>query len=93
MRERALHGVTRGGAASRDGDLFRPPCVSLDLEVGRDDRIHAFGAVRANTGRSLTHSGGDLAVALERLDAFAEGAFFLLGHNLIVFDLPHLAQV
>ena len=91
MRERALHGVTRGGAASRDGDLFRPPCVSLDLEVGRDDRIHAFGAVRANTGRSLTHSGGDLAVALERLDAFAEGAFFLLGHNLIVFDLPHLA--
>ena len=80
-----------GGAASREGDLFRPPCVSLDLEVGRDDRIHALGAVRADTGLSLTHSGGDLADALEKLDDFAEGASFLLGHNLIAFDLPHLA--
>jgi len=80
-----------GGAASRDGGLFRPPCVSLDLEVGRDDRIHALGAVRADTGRSLTHSGGGLAALLSRLDDFAEGASFLLGHNLIAFDLPHLA--
>ena len=91
MPERALHGVARGGAASRDGDLFRPPCVSLDLEVGGDDRIHALGAVRADTGRSLTHSGGGLAAALERLDDFVGGASVLLGHNLIVFDLPHLA--
>ena len=51
-----------------DGDLFRPPCVSLDLEVGRDDRIHAFGAIRADTGRSLTHSDGGLAALLARLD-------------------------
>ena len=80
-----------GGAVSRDGDLYRPPCVSLDLEVGRDDRIHAIGAIRADTGRKLTHSGGGLAAALERLDDFAEGAPFLLGHNLIAFDLPHLA--
>ena len=28
--------------------------------------------------------------ALDRLDAFAEGAYFVLGHNLIAFDLPHL---
>ena len=69
---------------------FRPPCVSLDLEVGSDDRIHAIGAIRADTGRSLTYSDGGLAAALERLDDFAEGASFLLGHNLIAFDLPHL---
>ena len=80
-----------GGAASRDGDLLRSPCVSLDLEVGRDDRIRALGAVRADTGCSLTHSGGGLAAALERLDDFVDGASFLLGHNLIAFDLPHLA--
>ncbi|MDE0219971.1 MAG: RecQ family ATP-dependent DNA helicase [Spirochaetaceae bacterium] len=79
-----------GGVASRDGDLFRPSCVSLDLEVGSDDRIHAIGAVRADTGRRLI-SGAGLADALERLDDFAEGASFLLGHNLIAFDLPHLA--
>ncbi|MBP9228809.1 MAG: RecQ family ATP-dependent DNA helicase [Azonexus sp.] len=32
-----------------------------------------------------------MLAALEKLDALAEGASFLLGHNLIAFDLPHLA--
>ena len=67
-------------------------CLSLDLEVGRrDGRIHAFAAVRAETGEALTFHGGTLAPALARLDAFAGGADCLLGHNLIAFDLPHLA--
>ena len=74
-----------------DGVSFRPACVSLDLEVGKDNRIHAFGAVRGDTDRSMAHSGGDLAGALTKLDAFADGADFVLGHNLIAFDLPHLA--
>ena len=37
------------------------------------------------------HSGGGLVAALVKLDRFAEGASFILGHNLIEFDLPHLA--
>ena len=37
-----------------------------------------------------TYRGGSLAAALAKLDAFAEGAAYLLGHNLIDFDLPHL---
>ena len=73
-----------------DGATFRPRCVSVDIEVGRDDRIHALGAVRPDTGRSLTHSDGGLAAALAKLDDVAEGASFVLGHNLIAFDLPHL---
>ncbi|MCY4441155.1 MAG: RecQ family ATP-dependent DNA helicase [Deltaproteobacteria bacterium] len=72
-------------------DSILSGCVALDLEVGRHDSvIHAFGAVYASDGRTLTHSGGALDAALERLDAFAEGASFVLGHNLIAFDLPHL---
>ena len=67
-----------------------PSCLSLDLEVGKDDRIRALGAVRADTGRSLVHSGGGLFAALARLDDFADGASVVLGHNLIAFDLPHL---
>ena len=74
------------------GDGFSPPCLSLDLEVGKNDgRIHAFAAVRPDTGERLVFSGGDLAKALAKLDALARGAEFLLGHNLIKFDLPHLA--
>ena len=76
-------------ASGRDGS-FRPRCLSIDLEVSRNGVIHALGAVRADTDESLTHAGGGLTAALYRLDALADGASFILGHNLIAFDLPHL---
>lgn len=31
-----------------------------------------------------------MAAGLARVDRFAEGASFLLGHNLVAFDVPHL---
>ena len=66
--------------------------LSLDLEVGvQDGRIRALGAIRSDTGERLPHSSGELAEALQKLDALADGADFLLGHNLIEHDLPHLA--
>ena len=71
---------------------YRPRCLSLDLEVGVNDRrIRAFAAVRPDTGGRLVFGGGSLTAALSKLDALADGASFLLGHNLIAFDLPHLA--
>ena len=81
-----------GTPTSEKDELFRPRCLSLDLEVGRQDgRIGAIGAVRADTSERLMHSGGGLAEALLKLDELADGASFVLGHNLIAFDLPHLA--
>ena len=67
-------------------------CLTVDLEVGvRDTRIHAFSGVRSDTGQSLTFSNSTgLAAALAKLDDLADGVDFLLGHNLIAFDLPHL---
>ncbi len=68
-------------------------CLSLDLEVGRrDGRIHAFAGVRPDTGQTLVYpaASGGLATGLARLDDLSDGADFLLGHNLIAFDLPHL---
>ena len=68
-------------------------CLSLDLEVGQDDRIFKFAAVRPDTDRALVYpedGGGGLNAALAKLDDFADGVDFLLGHNLIDFDLPHL---
>lgn len=70
---------------------FSPQCLSIDLEVGKaDHRIHQLGAVRGDSGETLSFSKGDLDAALNRLDALADTAAFLLGHNLVEFDLPHL---
>ena len=68
-------------------------CLSLDLEVSiKDRRIRAFAGVRPDTGDSLTFpvAGNSLGRALAKLDDLARGSDFLLGHNLIEFDLPHL---
>ncbi len=71
-------------------------CLSVDLEVTvRDQRIRAFAGVRWDTGRSFIFPGADypLPQALTKLDDFAGGADFLLGHNIIAFDLPHLRAI
>ncbi len=76
-----------------EDDRARPRCLSLDLEVGRNDnRIHALAGVRPDTDRQVAISRIDrnLGQALARLDDLADGADFLLGHNLIDFDLPHI---
>ena len=81
-------------AAPDDIGDFSPRCLSMDLEVP-DRRIRAFAAVRPDTGRRLVFPGRgrSLDAALAELDALADGAAFPLGHNLIAFDLPHLAAV
>ena len=80
-----------GGAAGNENISFPHPCLSFDLEAktGRD-RIDAFAAIRSDTRESICFREGNLQAALERLDDFARGASFLLGHNLINFDLPYL---
>ncbi|MCL2344691.1 MAG: RecQ family ATP-dependent DNA helicase [Desulfobulbus sp.] len=68
--------------------------MSIDLEVGRKSAvIHQLAALRGDTGERLTFPPGNLAPALAALDKLAEPAAFLLGHNLIAFDLPHLRAV
>ena len=47
--------------------------------------------MRPDTGRSVVFRDGNLRAELPKLDDLADGASFLLGHNLINFDLPHLA--
>ena len=68
-------------------------CLSVDLEVSvRDRRIRSLAGVRRDSGVSLTFPGRreTLQQGLERLDVLAEGADFVLGHNLTKFDLDHL---
>ena len=83
-----LAGESSGATAA--SDRFAAGCLALDLEVGlKDKRIHAFAAVY-DDGSSFLHRSGGLASALAKLDAFAADATYLLGHNIIAFDLLHL---
>ena len=87
---------TNNGRQKRrnETEIFPIPCLSLDLEVGQENNwIHAFAAVRSDTGKSVTFSKGNLWTELLKLDDLSDGASFVLGHNLIAFDLPYLAAV
>ncbi|HLD68083.1 MAG TPA: RecQ family ATP-dependent DNA helicase, partial [Pseudomonas sp.] len=77
----------------------QPKCLIIDLEVvpeqrGQPARIFKLGALRPDNGEELELSvGKQLDAALQRLDRMAEGASFLLGHNLLAHDLPLLRAV
>ena len=66
-------------------------CLSLDLEISRDDEsLLSAAAYRPDSGKSLSMSGRPRGRSLEQFDRLAENASFLLGHNIINFDLPRL---
>jgi hypothetical protein len=71
--------------------VLNPQCLSIDLEVGRNSGvIHQLAALRGDTAASRVFPPGTLSEALDVVDQLADSAAFLLGHNLIAFDLPHL---
>ncbi len=72
-------------------EYFSVRCLSIDLEVDpRTERIKAFGAIRGDTKMALSRSEKVRDKTLAGLDRFAGRMEFLLGHNLINFDLVHL---
>ncbi|SFV15879.1 RecQ family ATP-dependent DNA helicase [Pseudoduganella namucuonensis] len=65
--------------------------VSIDLEVGRDSgRIHRLAGVHGRGIGPVAYPPGTLPDALHALDRLADSASYVLGHNLIAFDLPQL---
>jgi ATP-dependent DNA helicase RecQ len=76
---------------SDDPDEIAACIVSIDLEVGRDSgRIHRLAGVHGRDKRSVAFPPGTLPDALRALDSLADSARYVLGHNLIAFDLPQL---
>lgn len=75
---------------------LQPKCLVFDLEVVPETaeqpaRIIKLGALRPDTGEELElDTQRQLDIALRQLDRMAEGASFLLGHNLLAHDLPLL---
>ncbi|MBL8427176.1 MAG: RecQ family ATP-dependent DNA helicase, partial [Dechloromonas sp.] len=77
--------------SSSEARPTKPRCLSIDLEVGiKTSIIHQLAALRGDTDAELSFPPGKLPDALNQLDALADDAAFLLGHNLIAFDLPQL---
>ena len=78
-----------GSAAIPHPTLSR--CIYLDLEVSPEDNsLLAAAAYRPDTDDSLSMSGHPNSGSLQRFDRLAENALFLLGHNIMSFDIPHL---
>ncbi len=91
-----LEAMTRSGEVGDSNPTkgFDPlRCISIDLEVDKHGRVHKLGAIRADTGKSITCSGSDLKDGRRRLADLSEGADFVLGHNVIDFDLGHLRAI
>ena len=67
-------------------------CLSIDLEIDEQSRLTALAAWRPDTNDEL-HFQEDQArrpESLQRIDRMSQNATFLLGHNIIKFDIPHL---
>ncbi len=85
--------IVRKNMLSRENSYSLLNCVSIDLEVGKKDRrIHAFAAVRADTDQHVLYRGGNLHQAIQKLDKLSTDVSFILGHNVIAFDLLHLRK-
>ena len=69
-------------------------CMSLDLEISRDDgSLLAAAVYRPDSGDSLSMSGRPKSSSLEQFDRLAESASFILGHNIIAWDIPYLQSL
>ena len=89
LTELAAQPSTAAGPVIPYQDLSR--CLSFDLEMSVEDgSLQAAAAYRPDTGDSLSMSGPVGRGGLQRLERIAEGTRFLLGHNVIAFDIPHL---
>ena len=74
-------------------DALLSRSVSVDLEVDPNTgKIRSLAAVRPGVADSYVYRGGDFASALQALDDYADGAEFVLGHNVIEHDLLHLGE-
>ncbi|MGA0615873.1 RecQ family ATP-dependent DNA helicase [Paracoccus sp. KR1-242] len=69
-------------------------CLSVDLEVDPTRaQTFAFAAVRHSDDQKILFKKGDREAALDRFEFLATEADFLLGHNIIRHDLPHLVAM
>ena len=60
-------------------------CLILDLEVDTDGRVRDAGALRGSDELRIQKAASSTK-AIQRIDAFASGAEFVVGHNIVAHD-------
>jgi len=63
--------------------------LSFDLELTRDEKLRHLGALLADRELNLK---GPQDLSIKALNALAQEADVVLGHNILDFDLPWLAK-
>jgi len=72
---------------------FLERCLLVDIEVNEKNVIYSLGAAFGNDSfQSETGKRVDIKT-LKQLDKFGQDAEFILGHNIIIHDLPYLQKV
>ena len=73
-------------------------CSSIDLEVSKpespDDKgqIQQLAIVRGDTGLAFKRNVKADGTSAADIDSFSNGTDFILGHNIIAFDVPYLSE-
>ncbi len=69
-------------------------CLSIDIEVNPATGVlFAFAAVSSDAAASIIAGAGQIEQGLDSLERLAPDDLYLLGHNILRHDLPHLAAV
>mgnify|MGYP003989721485 FL=1 len=83
--------MVNGGGKLVDALLER--CASIDLEVSKpkspEDKGHIqqLAIVRGDTGLGFKRNIGRGETTAQDIEKFSQGTDFILGHNIIAFDI------
>lgn len=77
---------------SEQSQILLERCVSVDIEVDpKTAQIFGLAAVWRNGPPAITSKRGHLDKALDQVEVTLKDSDYLIGHNILRHDLPHLA--
>lgn len=70
---------------------FIDNCAGLDIEVDpQTAEIFAMVAIKPSTGETIDYSNRNIQEFLDKLEKLLGQSYYLVGHNLLRFDLEHI---
>lgn len=76
-----------------DSQEFLARCFLFDIEINEKNQIFSLGAVHGNDSFLLEPGQKIGKKQLADFDDLAAGANFILGHNVLAHDIPHLTKL